>query len=182
MFRSTPGSMLVIGLLALGLLAAGIGVWFQWQQTRRCLAFYGTRATEQISKSPFVELWQLKPLSGGRHTGRLEAVLVEDITEAKGLVHLRRGLVEDANFQWVEGNTERAPLADAAWDLALVFFDSKQRNESERTVVVIDFGENSQKANLTVVGRPGRVALGKMGKGLKTWVESTANGSVRTDF
>ena len=105
--------MLVIGLLALGLLAAGIGVWFQWQQTRRCLAFYGTRATEQISKSPFVELWQLKPLSGGRHTGRLEAVLVEDITEAKGLVHLRRGLVEDANFQWVEGNTERAPLADA---------------------------------------------------------------------
>ena len=166
--------MLVIGLLALGLLAAGIGVWFQWQQTRRCLAFYGTRATEQISKSPFVELWQLKPLSGGRHTGRLEAVLVEDITEAKGLVHLRRGLVEDANFQWVEGNTERAPLEDAAWDLALVFFDSKQRNESERTVVVIDFGENSQKANLTVVGRPGRVALGKMGKGLKTWVESTA--------
>ena len=166
--------MLVIGLLALGLLAAGIGVWFQWQQTRRCLAFYGTRATEQISKSPFVELWQLKPLSGGRHTGRLEAVLVEDITEAKGLVHLRRGLVEDANFQWVEGNTERAPLADAAWDLALVFFDSKQRNESERTVVVIDFGENSQKANLTVVGRPGRVALGKMRKGLKTWVESTA--------
>lgn len=166
--------MLVIGLLALGLLAAGIGVWFQWQQTRRCLAFYGTRATEQISKSPFVELWQLKPLSGGRHTGRLEAVLVEDITEAKGLVHLRRGLVEDANFQWVEGNTERAPLADAAWDLALVFFDSKQKNESERTVVVIDFVENSQKANLTVVGRPGRVALGKMGKGLKTWVESTA--------
>jgi|TARA_B100001093_G_scaffold332946_1_gene317903 hypothetical protein len=166
--------MLVIGLLALGLLAAGIGVWFQWQQTRRCLAFYGTRATEQISKSPFVELWQLKPLSGGRHTGRLEAVLVEDITEAKGLVHLRRGLVEDANFQWVEENTERAPLADAAWDLALVFFDSKQKNESERTVVVIDFGENSQKANLTVVGRPGRVALGKMGKGLKTWVESTA--------
>ena len=166
--------MLVIGLLALGLLAAGIGVWFQWQQTRRCLAFYGTRATEQISKSPFVELWQLKPLSGGRHTGRLEAVLVEDITEAKGLVHLRRGLVEDANFQWLEGNTERAPLADAAWDLALVFFDSKQNNESKRTVVVIDFGENSKKANLTVVGRPGRVALGKMGKGLKTWVESTA--------
>ena len=166
--------MLVIGLLALGLLAAGIGVWFQWQQTRRCLAFYGTRATEQISKSPFVELWQLKPLSGGRHTGRLEAVLVEDITEAKGLVHLRRGLVEDANFQWAEGTAEHVPLPDAAWDLALVFFDSKQRNESERTVVVIDFGENSQKANLTVVGRPGRVALGKMGKGLKTWVESTA--------
>ena len=166
--------MLVIGLLALGLLAAAIGVWFQWQQTRRCLTFYGTRATEQISKSSFVELWQLKPLSNDRHTGRLEAIRVEDITEAKGLVHLRRGLVEDANFRWVEkGTTEHVPLPDAAWDLALVFSDSQQTNVSKQTVVVIDFGKNPQEGNLTVVGRPGRVALGKISKGLKTWVEST---------
>ena len=177
MVRSTPGSMLVIGLLILGLLAAGVGVWFQWQQTRRCLAFYGTRAAEQISKSPFVELWQLKPLSGGRHTGRLEAIRVEDITEAKGLVHLRRGLVEDANFHWVgKGDTADVPLPDAAWDLALVFSDTKQKPGVEQTVVVIDFVGNSQGANLTVAGRPGRVALGKMAKGLKTWVESTAKG------
>lgn len=166
--------MLVIGLLALGLLAAAIGVWFQWQQTRRCLTFYGTRAAEQISKSPFVELWQLKPLSNDRHTGRLEAIRVEDITEAKGLVHLRRGLVEDANFRWVEkGTTEYVPLPDAAWDLALVFSDSQQTIVSKQTVVVIDFGKNSQEGNLAVVGRPGRVALGKIAKGLKTWVEST---------
>ena len=175
MVRSTPGSMLVIGLLILGLLAAGVGVWFQWQQTRRCLAFYGTRATEQISKSPFVELWQLKPLAGGRHTGHLEAIRVEDITEAKGLVHLRRGLVEDANFHWVgKDDTEHLLLPDAAWDLALVFSDTKQKPGVEQTVVVIDFVGNSQGANLTVAGRPGRVALGKMAKGLKTWVESTA--------
>jgi len=121
-------------------------------------------------------LWQLKPLSGGRHTGRLEAIRVEDITEAKGLVHLRRGLVEDANFHWVgKGDTAHVPLPDAAWDLALVFSDTKQKPGVEQTVVVIDFVGNSQGANLTVAGRPGRVALGKMAEGLETWVESTAN-------
>ena len=175
MLRSIPGSVIVIGLLALGLLAAGIGVWFQWQQTRRCLSFYGTKATEQISKSQFVELWRLRPSSGTRHTGRLEAFRVEDITTAKGLVHLRRGLVEDANFRWVtKDNTERVPLPDAAWDVALVF-DTKQKNSvTEKTVVVIDFAENAQEANLTVAGRPGRIALvAEMAKGLKTWVEST---------
>ena len=104
---------------------------------------------------------------------------VEDITEAKGLVHLRRGLVEDANFHWVgKGDTANVPLPDAAWDVALVF-DTKQKNSiNEKTVVVIDFAENSQEANLTVVGRPGRVALvAEMAKGLKTWVESTTASS-----
>ncbi|MCH9716488.1 MAG: hypothetical protein K0U52_05305, partial [Gammaproteobacteria bacterium] len=62
----------------------------------------------------------------------------------------------------------------AAWDFALVFSDTKQKPGVEQTVVVIDFERNSQEANLTVAGRPGRVALGKMAKGLKTWVESTA--------
>ena len=178
MFRSIPGSVIVISLLALGLLAAGIGVWFQWQQTRRCLSFYGTKATEQISKSQFVELWQLRPSSGNRHTGRLQAVRLDDITTAKGLVHLRRGLVEDANFHWfTKDNTEQMPLPDAAWDVALVF-DTKQNSVTEQTVVVIDFAENSQEANLTVAGRPGRVALvAEMAKGLKTWVESTTASS-----
>jgi len=177
--RSIPGSVIVIGLLALGLIAAGIGVWFQWQQTRRCLSFYGTKATEQISNSQFVELWQLRPSSASRHTGQLEAFQVEDITTAKGLVHLRRGLVEDANFHWVtKDNRVRVPLPDAAWDVALVF-DTKQKNSvPEKTVVVIDFVENSQEANLTVAGRPGRVALvAEMAKGLKTWVESTMSSS-----
>ena len=90
------------------------------------------------------------------------------------MVHLRRGLVEDANFYWVtKDKTEQMPLPDAAWDVALVF-DTKQNSVTEQTVVVIDFAENSQEANLTVAGRPGRVALvAEMAKGLKTWVEST---------
>jgi hypothetical protein len=101
---------------------------------------------------------------------------VQDITNAKGLVHLRRGLVEDANFQWIErGRLGPEPLPDTAWDIALVFHDSDSlKSAPKHAVIAIDFGENPQEANLTVVGRPGRVALGKMAKGLRTWVESTA--------
>ena len=176
MLRSLHGSILVIGLLALGFLAAGVGVWWQWQQTRRCLAFYGIRVTEQISKAPRVELWRLKRPSDGRRTGQLYVNRVQDITNAKGLVHLRRGLVEDANFQWLErGRSGPEPLPDTAWDVALVFHDSDSlKSAPTYAVIAIDFGENPQEANLTVVGRPGRVALGKMAKGLRTWVESTA--------
>ena len=176
MLRSVPGSMLVMGLLALGFLAAGVGVWWQWQQTRRCLAFYGIQVTEQISKAPRVELWRFKRPSNGGRTGQLYVNRVQDITDAKGLVHLRRGLVEDANFQWLErGWLEPEPLPDAAWDVALVFYDSNIPDSTpRRAVIAIDFGENPKEANITVVGSPGRVALGKMAKGLRTWVESTA--------
>ena len=115
-----------MGLLALGFLAAGVGVWWQWQQTRRCLAFYGIQVTEQISKAPRVELWRLKrPFNVGR-TGQLYVNRVQDITDAKGLVHLRRGLVEDANFQWLErGKLGLEPLPDTAWDVAIVFYGSE---------------------------------------------------------
>ncbi len=176
MLRSVPGSILVIGLLALGVFAAGVGVWWQWQQTRRCLAFYGIRTSERISKAPRVELWRFKRPSDSRHTGHLSVNRVQDITEAKGLVHLRRGLVEDANFKWFErGRSELGPLPDAAWDVALVFYDTNNPDSTRRrAVIAIDFGENPKEANLTVVGSPGRIPLGKMAKGLRTWVESTA--------
>ena len=165
-----------MGLLALGFLAAGVGVWWQWQQTRRCLAFYGIQVTEQISKAPRVELWRFKRPSNGGRTGQLYVNRVQDITDAKGLVHLRRGLVEDANFQWFErGKLGFKPLPDTAWDVAIVFYGSDNLESTpSHAVIAIDFGENPQEANLTVVGRPGRVALGKMANGLRTWVESTA--------
>jgi len=80
-------------MLAVGLLLALFAVWFQWRQTRRCLDFYGPLAARHIQSAPRVELWELdgRPDTPGRRI---------DITSARGLVHLRRGLVEDANFTW----------------------------------------------------------------------------------
>ena len=83
------GTALVIGLLLLGLAGAMTGIWYQRGQTRRCLAFYGADAARRITAAPRVEIVRLVP---GGAAGRLTAVFSREITSAKGLVHLRRGL------------------------------------------------------------------------------------------
>lgn len=170
--RFNPGSLLVVGLLGLGLAAAGTGIWFQWQQTRRCLAFYGVETAGRVSRAPQVELWLLAHPSGSHHSGQLQASRRLDISDAKGLVHLRRGLVEDANFAWAAA-TSGVPQPDAAWDIALVFVQDDATGGG-RSLLAVDFGREVDDARLTVVGRPGRVTLGKIAKGLREWVTATA--------
>ena len=162
--KSGPGTTLVIGLLTLAVALAAFAVWFQWNQTRQCLGFYGAEAARSIQGAPRVELWQLAvdPV-----TGRLVAIDRRDVSRAPGLVHLRRGLVEDANFTWPTPDGNRRP-ADA-WDHALAFFDSAD-SQRPTTLVAIDLDAEGW---LTVAGRPGRVALGRLHKGLRTWIEAT---------
>ena len=169
------GTWLVAALLLLGLAAAITGIWFQWQQTRRCLEFYGPAAARRIAAAPTVELLLVQP---GAEPGRLVARSRIDISKAPGLVHLRRGLVEDANFNW-QGTDARASGAGAggaaperlpldAWDVALVFSEPLGR-----TTLVIDL--DPSRGSLAAVGQPGRIGLGRIGPGLEKWVRSTVN-------
>jgi hypothetical protein len=160
----TPrGSWLVAGLLLLGLVAAITGIWFQWQQTRRCLAFYGPAAARRIAAAPAVELMLVQP---GGQAGQLVAQTQIDVSKAAGLVHLRRGLVEDANFNWQASGATQPRLPSAAWDVALVFSEPLGR-----TTLVIDF--DPAGGSLAVVGQPGRIGLGRIGHGLEKWIRST---------
>lgn len=174
------GTRLVIGLLALGLAAAATGIWFQWQQTRRCLDFYGATAARRISAAPTVELWTLVP---GSHPGRLRAFGRRDVSQARGLVHLRRGLVEDANFEWDASSGATGDLGgrlpDEAWTFALAFTDPAHPGGAATVVafsVAADGASPSHdggRAAMAVVGRPGRVALGRIAAGLQRWVAAT---------
>jgi len=163
----TPrGTWLVAGLLLLGVAAAIAGVWFQRHQTRRCLDFYGAVEARRIAAAPTVELLLVQPGAG---PARLATHSRIDISKAPGLVHLRRGLVEDANFNWQSGNggvQERLPLD--AWDVALVFSDPLGR-----TTLVIDLDPSG--GSLAAVGQPGRIGLGRIGPGLEKWIRSTVN-------
>ncbi len=169
------GTWLVAALLLLGLAAAITGIWFQWQQTRRCLDFYGPAAARRIAAAPTVELLLMQP---GAEPGRLVARSRIDISKAPGLVHLRRGLVEDANFSW-QGTDARASgggtggatpgrLPLDAWDVAFVFSEPLGR-----TTLVIDL--DPSRGSLAAVGQPGRIGLGRIGPGLEKWVRSTVN-------
>jgi hypothetical protein len=159
-----PGSLLVVAILLLGFLAATVAISYQRLQTRRCLAFYGPEAARRVAKAPRVELWRLAPT--GR-PGRLVATSRLDVSTAKGIVHLRRGLVEDAGFRWHEAGAG-GRLPEEAWDYALVFSDP---TADGRTTIVLDLAADA--GWLAVQGQPGRAALGRLGRGLEEWIAAT---------
>lgn len=161
---SGNGRPLVVGLVALAVAVGGFAVWYQWRQTRRCLAFYGPDAARSVQSAPRVELWELArgPL------GQLVRGRVRDVSTAAGLVHLRHGLVEDANFRWVPSGADRLPAS--AWDVALAFYASPDAKDAA-VILAIDLDEDG--GAVTLVGRPGRVGLGRMASGLRRWIAAT---------
>ncbi len=168
------GARLVIGLVVLGVTAGLVGIWYQRGQTRRCLAFYGPEAARMVTAAPVVELWTLAPAAD---PGVLVALERADVSQAPGLVHLRRGLVEDANFRWkVSPPSVGGRLPAESWDRALMFSDPATGRPP--VVLVIDLveapggpgGAEAAVGSLAVVGRPGRIGLGRIAGGLAKWL------------
>lgn len=158
------GTVVVLALLLLAVSLAMFAIWFQWRQTRRCLAFYGPAAARRIQAGGRVELWRL-----AWNDERRRPVVAErlDVSRAAGLVHLRRGLVEDANFSWDDG-PGGGRLPDGAWDQALAFFDAS--GDSPPTVLAFEL---DRPQAITVVGRPGRVTMGRIARGFAVWLDAT---------
>lgn len=153
--RPASGRWIVGGMVGLAVALALFAVGYQRAQTRRCLAFYGSDVARRIQEAPRVELWSLGA-DGLQPAGRT------DISAARGLVHLRRGLVEDANFAW-----DRAPSAAAAPALALAFFDHAG-DADPATLLLLAVDEHG--GSLSVAGREGTVALGRIHAGLQKWL------------
>jgi hypothetical protein len=173
--RSSIGTRLVLGLVLAGVGLAMFAVWFQWGQTRRCLDFFGSAAARRIQTAPRVELWSL-----AAEGPTVRSVHRLDVSEAPGIVHLRRGLIEDVNYRWeVAGPQSAAPLPAAAWDQALAFFDTAD-SDAPATVVAFDLNgplgvpdDSGHVPVATVVGRAGRVPLGPIAPGLRRWIGAT---------
>lgn len=158
------GRHAVLAMLGLAVVLASFAIWFQWNQTRRCLALYGPAAARAIQSASRVELWSLA--APGE---RPRAVATLDVSRAPGLVHLRRGLVEDANFSWEPAAGGQRAAED--WDAALAFYESGSREPA--AVVAVDLDGTGW---LTIVGRPGRIGLGRLATGLRTWIRATTGG------
>jgi|694.fasta_scaffold38078_6 hypothetical protein len=161
------GTPLVVGLLVLGAALAAFALGFQRWQTNRCLAFFGGGVARAITAAPVVELWQLSPGSG---PGRLAAARRCDVSTAPGIVHLRRGLVEDANFAWQPRDGAR--LSADAWKVAIAFRPAP--DAAPAAVLVLGVGPTG--GEMGVVGRPGRIGLGRIEKGLRTWIGTACPG------
>lgn len=142
--RLVEGKWLVLATFAIGLAMAGGAWWYQYNQARRSAEYWGHSAASLLVGNSTVKLVELGDPSDDGVAGRVvagRAVVREvDLTQAKGLVHLRHSLTYDDNFDWER--RELVPLtADEDWAFALVFSRTggTQANGSlgERELVVL---------------------------------------------
>ena len=175
--RGFAGRTAVVVMVGLGLALAILAILYQRGQTRRCLAFFGPEHARRVATAGRVELLRLAPSAVDGHLAAVERL---DISKARGLVHLRRGLVEDANYDWDPGDrnpdaTRGEPpatgrLPATRWTHAMRFSDDGE------TTIVLALPESTADRDggadgwIAVVGAPGRVRLGRIAEGLHTWI------------
>lgn len=101
------GKLVIVIMVAVALAMAGFAWWHRYQQGRRSLALWGPEAAQLIRHAPQVELLTLgdQPPRAGEESlvvaDRMIAIVKrEDISRARGLVHARHVLIEDASFDW----------------------------------------------------------------------------------
>jgi hypothetical protein len=128
------GKLVILLMLMTAVAAAGVAWWYQFRQGGKVLQLWGSAAAYRIRLAPKCELWQLAPLSDEENDERLlvndQAWTIaarRDITEARGLVHARQALIQDANYLFEVPPHDKLP----DWSYALRFQD-----ESGQTLLV----------------------------------------------
>lgn len=121
------GRWFVIAALLLAV-AAGLGnLAYQNQRFRRARDFWGLPAATAIARESRIELWTLEPLKGNLASsasrtwtsGTTIYVITarHDVSQAPGVTHLRRALLDGASFAW--DDVSRPAPVDSKYALAI---------------------------------------------------------------
>src|SRR5688572_22772802 len=115
------GFVVAAALLLLGGVTAGIAWRYNLSRTRQALAYWGPSAVALIRDAPQVTVHRIafatdvidKPTGNSPlmhpHTRAPAQVLgARDLSQAKGLVHLRHALLDDRSYTW----TDQTPAND----------------------------------------------------------------------
>jgi hypothetical protein len=116
---SNSGKLVIIGIVTVGLVAAGTSWWFRFNATHRAAVFWGPEAGRLIRDAPKVELYRdplavarairdalppnaTPPVVNAARAGIEQKIASSgiDISDGKGLSHLRNALLEDRSFVW----------------------------------------------------------------------------------
>ena len=119
------GSKLVVVLGSLALVLAAASWWYRFESAHRSTQFWGPEAAQLIVEPGQVEALSLQPAAKGEkraadllpQLGDAYTVVSRlDLTNARGMVHLRHALTSDSNYVW-----SQSAAAPAAWRWALRF-------------------------------------------------------------
>lgn len=134
------GKLVILAIFAVALAATALAVWFQYEQGRRALQFWGRDNALLISYAPDVELLRVAVADANtpatletlKIDGRLVAVTeVRKVSHAPGFLHARHALIEDASFNWDQSRGDCTPH----WDYVLRFTDGDRQ-----ALVALDCG------------------------------------------
>jgi hypothetical protein len=142
------GKPLIIGVLVLGLAAAAAAWWFRYSTTHKAVEFWGSQAAVLIRDAPRVTL--RSDAASTDAEGTAEPDVARDISQAKGLLHLRNAFLEDRNYDW----TAKGP-ADTNWGKSLVF----ERSEGAEPRVVVLFSPDFKWVGNGSAADPAKAAV-----------------------
>ena len=121
------GKIVILGIVAFALSAAGASWWFRYNATRRAAEFWGPAAVRLIRDAPIVEIYRLSGVTDSAMSEfddkTINTAKATDISHAPGITHLRNALLEDRSYAW----PARAAPPDMPWRW-MIFF----RNDDER--------------------------------------------------
>ena len=112
---NASGTYLVAAIIAVAVLSAGITIAYHWSQSRFTVAYWGGEHATQIRAAEEVRLVDLN-----------SDAAAEDISKAKGLVHFRQALIEDASFVGTVPRDEANPN----WKVEVRFIDPDTQQET----------------------------------------------------
>lgn len=133
-----PGKLVICAMVAVGLLAAAFSVWYHYQGAHRSADFWGTPTAQLIVEAPEVRALRLDAAPRPRldeegmpleppdepavefGNGFWTVLGDHDASQARGLVNVRRALVQDASFNW-----RGRPPGDPNWLYGLEFNDGR---------------------------------------------------------
>jgi hypothetical protein len=120
--------LIILGMLLLAVGAAVLGIGYLRGLSQRAQAYWEPAHAELILQAPHVEAWQLAGAERSGTDAGVEQVTIDgrsvvvlarrDVSEARGLVNVRRGLMQDASYDW-----DTPPTLPSDWDYALRFHD-----------------------------------------------------------
>jgi hypothetical protein len=126
------GQIVIVAIFLTAVVAGVAAIAYHRGRAARPLELWGRDAAVLIVQSPRAAALRLSPDAGDR-VGAGETLEVDgqryflrerrDITGARGLVNIRRALVDDSTFDWTEQPGECSP----EWVFALEFHDDAEK-------------------------------------------------------
>jgi hypothetical protein len=159
---NVSGKLLIIGIVIVAVASAAISWWFRYNATHRAADFWGPETARLIRDAPVVQVFNsstpvaLPSNDTAGVSGFINSADTRDVSNARGLVHLRTALLEDHNFDWPP-----SPMSpDIEWKQGLIF-----RNEGGGNVAILLFSPDLKW--VSVVGTKEMLSCAPMANGLR---------------